>query len=72
MKNGKTPSPSENVSISIQGSVLNRLDKYCQQRDLTRSQVVSRAVKMLLASEMAKDPCFWDAVYDRFGADGKL
>ena len=55
-KNGSAKEP---VSVSLNITVLSRLDKYCLKTDLNRS------IKKFLASEMADDPSFWDTVYDQ-------
>ena len=65
-------SPSESVCASLQSSLLNRIDKYSQKKDLTRTQVISKAVRRFLAAELGDDPDFWDAFYDRYEEDGKL
>ena len=61
----KPGSAKEPVSVSLNITVLARLDKYCLQTDLDRSYVVNRSIKKFLASEMADDPTFWDTVYDQ-------
>lgn len=61
-KNGSAKEP---VSVSLNVTVLARLDKYCLSTDLDRSYVVNRSIKKFLASEMADDPAFWDKVYDQ-------
>jgi len=56
----------EPVSITIQQTVLTRLDRFCLKHDFDRSQVIGWAVKNYLAAEMAKDPAFWESLYDNF------
>ena len=65
-------SPSEPLTVNLKESLLTFLDRYCQKTELSKSQVVSIALKSFLASEMAKDPAFWDTVYIKYEADGKL
>lgn len=47
-KNGQVKEP---VSVSLNTSVLVRLDRYCLKTDLDRSYVVNRAIKKFLACE---------------------
>lgn len=56
--------PSENISVTIKIPILHRLDKFCLRHDLHRSQVIEKAVKRLLAVELADNPEFWQKVYD--------
>jgi metal-responsive CopG/Arc/MetJ family transcriptional regulator len=42
---------NEGVTISFKEEVLAYLDEYCRINDLTRSQVVSKAVRRFLLSE---------------------
>ena len=72
MKKINGQSPSETVSISLQSSLLNRLDRYSYKKQLNRSQVIQFAIQRYLAAEMVTDPDFWDAVYDKYEEDGKL
>lgn len=65
-------SPSDNVTVSIKQSLLDRLDRHCAKTELSKSQVMSIALKRYLAAEMACDPVFWDVVYDKYEAEGKL
>jgi metal-responsive CopG/Arc/MetJ family transcriptional regulator len=67
-------SATESVSISFQTSVLRRLDAYCEKSkfNLNRSQVTNEAVKQFLATAMAADPSFWEAVYDKYEKESKL
>lgn len=60
----KNSVPTEPVSISIQIALLDRVDRYCNRRDLNRSQVFQRAMKRFLAAELAEDPSFWEALYE--------
>jgi predicted transcriptional regulator len=60
-KNGQVKEP---VSVSLNTSVLVRLDRYCLKTDLDRSYVVNRAIKKFLACELADNPAFWDRLYD--------
>lgn len=69
MANGNA---SEPVSVSIQSSLVKRLEKYCFKHDLQKSQVVAKALKRFLAGQMADDPGFWDEVYDKYEDNGKL
>jgi len=62
MKSSK-PVVTENISISIQSALLSHLDKFCARHDLSRSQVLCRATKAYLAAELAKDPSFWETLY---------
>lgn len=59
----KNSVPTEPVSISIQNALLDRVDRYCNRRDLNRSQVFQRAMKRFLAAELAEDPSFWEQIY---------
>jgi predicted transcriptional regulator len=62
---------SDNISITIQSSLLARLDRYAVRKDLNRSQIIGRAVRRFLAAELADDPAFWE-LYDKCEEDGKL
>lgn len=55
---------TENISVSIQSALLDRLDKYCARHELQKSQVISKSLKKFLAAELADDPAFWETVYD--------
>jgi metal-responsive CopG/Arc/MetJ family transcriptional regulator len=59
----KNSVPTEPVSISIQIALLDRVDRYCNRRDLNRSQVFQRAMKRFLAAELGEDPSFWEQIY---------
>jgi metal-responsive CopG/Arc/MetJ family transcriptional regulator len=63
MKSSK-PVLTENISVSIQAALLDRLDKYCALHELQKSQVISKSLKKFLAAELADDPLFWEQVYD--------
>lgn len=60
-----TNNTTENISISIKTSLLHRTDRFCSRHELQRSQVVAKALKRFLASELADDPAFWDHIYDK-------
>lgn len=70
MANGT--SEKDGITVNLKSSLLSHLDRYCERRELSRSQVVSIAVKRLLASEMADDPAFWDALYRKYEEEGKF
>ena len=67
----KHSSPKEPVSISIQIALLDRVDRYCNRRDLDRSQVFQKAMKRFLAAELAEDPTFWERLYDNADDNSK-
>jgi metal-responsive CopG/Arc/MetJ family transcriptional regulator len=67
----KNSVPTEPVSISIQISLLDRVDRYCNRRDLNRSQVFQRAMKRFLAAELAEDPSFWEQIYQNTEENSK-
>jgi len=63
----------EPISVSMSVTLAKRLSSYCFKKDLPVSTVVSIAVKRFLAAEMAvNDAAFWDELYDKFEADGKI
>lgn len=64
--------PTENISISIPEPLLVRVDKYGLRQDLTRSQIISRAIRRFLAAELADDPAFWTTLYDQYEEEGKI
>jgi predicted transcriptional regulator len=65
-------SQSDALTVNLKTPLLGRLERFAEEKELTKSQVVSMALKSFLAAEMAKTPAFWDAVYDRFDENGKL
>ena len=67
----KNSVPTEPVSISIQIALLDRVDRYCNRRDLNRSQVFQRAMKRFLAAELAEDPLFWEGLYENAELNSK-
>jgi len=62
----------ENISISIPVAILAHLDNYCERTELDRSYVVTKAIKMFLASELASNPFFWEELYAKYNDNGKL
>jgi metal-responsive CopG/Arc/MetJ family transcriptional regulator len=67
----KNSVPTEPVSISIQIALLDRVDRYCNRRDLNRSQVFQRAMKRFLAAELGEDPSFWEQIYQNTEENSK-
>lgn len=49
----------ETNSYSIPEYLLPPLDEYCLKHDRKKSEAVTLALKMLFASELARDPAFW-------------
>lgn len=68
-KNGKSRSRTgvsfESTCFTIPDYLLLPLDEYCLKHDRKRSEVVTRALKVLLAIEEAKDPAFWMERYQQ-------
>lgn len=60
--NGKIP--REAISFSIDMSLIPLLREYCRRHDRNQSDAVNLAIKTLLAVEKAKDPAFWDGLYE--------
>jgi hypothetical protein len=48
------------------------VDQHCKDADLTRSQMIGRAVRLYLASKIAKDNVFWIEQYQKAEEAGKL
>jgi metal-responsive CopG/Arc/MetJ family transcriptional regulator len=67
----KNSVPTEPVSVSIQIALLDRVDRYCNRRDLNRSQVFQKAMKRFLAAELAEDPSFWETLYENATENSK-
>ena len=65
-------SPNDALTVNLKQSLLDRLERHCTKSELTKSQVISIALKRFLASELAADPSFWDALYDKYDENGKL
>jgi len=63
--------PSEALTVNLNQYLLERLSRHCFHTELTKSQVVSIALKRFLAAEMATNPAFWEH-YDTFIEKGKL
>ena len=62
----------ENISVSIPEKLLSILDMYVRELDLDRSQIVTRAVRLYLATKIAKSNPFWEKVYQEFAETGKI
>jgi len=71
-KVGICSSPTENVSITLSTSLLCRLDKYGLRKELTRSQIISKALKRFLGAELADNPAFWDELYDKYEEESEI
>jgi hypothetical protein len=71
-KNSNGAIPYDTISTTIQTALLDRLDRYAIRKDLTRSQIINRAVKRFLAAELCEDPAFWEVSYDEFDKSGKI
>lgn len=63
MANGNSGSKTESVSVSLESDLIAALDHVCYLRDMPRSQAVRSAVKSWIASELSRDPSFWERVY---------
>lgn len=63
--------PTENISITMPMNILAILDSYCAEADLNRSQTITRAVRLYLATKIAKAPAFWDQYYNNLQEEGK-
>lgn len=60
--------PKENVSISLDMSLLYFLDEYCRRHDRKRTEAVTLAIKTLLGIEEAKNPDHWEERYNKVDA----
>ena len=56
--------PTETASFSLQIALLDELEKYCIAHDLQKSQVVGKALRRFLASEMGDTSDFWEELYN--------
>lgn len=54
----------ENISVSIDLSLLHFLDRYCRAHDRKRTEAVTLAIKLLLGVEEAKSPDYWEQKYN--------
>lgn len=63
---------TENISVSIPMNLLAILDHYCSVADLNRSQTVNRAIRLYLATKIAKDNSFWSREYNRLMEESKI
>ena len=59
---GKLPAKKETVSISIEGWILDILDKVCEEQDFTRSVFIKRATKEYLLKKLASHD-LWSQLY---------
>lgn len=64
--------PTENVSWCAPMNLLAIVDHHCCSRDLNRSQVITRAIRSYLATQLAKDKSFWEREYTRLQDEGKI
>jgi len=62
---------TENVSINMNTDLIELLDAYCQRKDLHRSQVISRAVRMFIAVDASRDCDFISLLYQRHEGNSK-
>lgn len=62
----------ENVSITIPVSLLEIADEFCRRSDLTRSQMVGRAIRLYLGTKISRHPLFWKELSAGFEAEGKI
>ena len=63
MQNGNGKTPRENTSFSIDIGLLSLLKEYCHRNDRSQSDATNRAIKLLLANEMAETQAFWEERY---------
>lgn len=61
--NGKNP--REAISFSIDTGLINLLREYCRRHERNQSDAVNLAIKTLLAIDKAKDPAFWEPLYEK-------
>lgn len=54
----------ENISVSIDISLLYFLDDYCRRHDRKRTEAVTLAIKTLLGIEESKNPDYWERKYN--------
>ena len=64
--------PTENISIVIDSNVLSIIDHLSCQLDLSRSQIINRAAKLYLCTQLTKEPAFWETEYRRLQDEGKI
>jgi metal-responsive CopG/Arc/MetJ family transcriptional regulator len=64
--------PTENISVTIPAQLLAVLDAFCTENDLSRSQMVNRAIRLYLGTKIAKTNEFWAEVYTRMEREGKV
>jgi hypothetical protein len=67
-----TNGDTDSLTVNLNQNLLERLSRHCFRTELTKSQVVSMALKRFLAAELAMDPAFWDTLYDKVDNEGKL
>ncbi len=56
----------EPVSWSAPPELLAFLDRAAKKEDLDRSQLITRYVRLGLAAELAKNPFFWEKLYESY------
>ena len=59
-----TRDTTENVSISFETELIELMEKYCFNKDVSRSRVVNRAVRLLLLAE-SDNPEIWSILYQK-------
>lgn len=59
----KAAQTTENITVAVPSDLLQLLDDLCVRKDLHRTQVVVRAVKMYLAVEASRDCSFFSTLY---------
>jgi len=55
---------TENVSISFETELIELMEKYCFNKDVSRSRMVNRAVRLLLLAE-SDNPEIWSILYQK-------
>jgi len=59
-----TRDTTENVSISFETELIELMEKYCFNKDVSRSRMVNRAVRLLLLAE-SDNPEIWSILYQK-------
>ena len=59
-----TRDTTENVSISFETELIELMERYCFNKDVSRSRMVNRAVRLLLLIE-SDTPDVWSTMYQK-------
>jgi metal-responsive CopG/Arc/MetJ family transcriptional regulator len=57
----------EPASFSMELNLVPDLDEYCRRHQRSRSDAINLAIKLLITTDLAKNPDFWEERYQNSG-----